>query len=206
MIVTAEVTAVGRSDPVQHSRLQIGYKKLIVGPVESDIAECRAGIAAPIERHRSEHRRSIAIVTVELVDGTRVAVPAPHASHPIGRAGCEMEPERGCGGHKDVGWGGIVESDAEDLPDVLGFKWCALRLVDPMLALRQLLRRSEVDNTADSAIGIDHADFVAVNAFGGFRTGETGHEGLARSERGVTVGRLGHGQRRKKGKGGNEHN
>ena len=66
-----------------------------------------------------------------------------------------MQAERGGGGDVDVRRSGIVERDAEHLAGFAGGDRIALRLVDPVLALRRLARVAQIEDAADGAVDVD---------------------------------------------------
>jgi hypothetical protein len=56
---------------------------------------------------------------------------------------------------------GIVESNAEHLADLSRGDRRALRFVDPVLALRRLTRRAQIENAADCSLRVDHWGAIA---------------------------------------------
>ncbi len=78
----------------------------------------------------------------------------------------------------DVRRRGVVENDAEDLANLCGSHWCALRFIQPVLSLRSLPGIADVDNTADDALEVDRR-----LAARGVDAGKTGDVGLARLNR-----------------------
>jgi hypothetical protein len=66
-----------------------------------------------------------------------------------------VQPEGGRRGHIDIRLVGIVNGDAEDLPDLRRRHGIELRLVQPMLATRSLRRIAKIDDAADRSVGVD---------------------------------------------------
>ena len=172
VIEAAEVAAI-EADAVDHAGLEIGDQELLVEAVIRDVAERGAGVLPIVQPDHREQHRLVAIRGVELVDRAGAAA-AEHAGHPLRIVRGPMQAERGGGGDVDVRGSGIVERDAEHLAGFCGGDRVALRLVDPVLALRRLTRIAQVEDAADGALGIDRR---AVGP--GHGAGEAGGEGFA---------------------------
>ena len=150
VIEAAEVAAI-EADAVDHAGLEVGDQELLVPAVIGDVAERGAGVLPLVQRIDGEQHRLVAVGGVELVDRAGTAA-AEHAGHPLRLSAGTVQAERGGGGDVDVRGIGIVERHAEHLADFAGGDRIALRLVDPVLALRRLARVAQIEDAADSAV------------------------------------------------------
>ena len=73
----------------------------------------------------------------------------------------------------DIGRVGVVEHDAEHLADLAGGDRAALRLVEPMGALRRLAGRSHVEDASDRAVQVNDRAGGAIEKAGDWRHRES---------------------------------
>ncbi len=178
VVVGAEVGAVRGREAVDEAGLEVGDDDLAVPAIVDDASKGRSGVFAAVERHLREHLRLVAVRGIELPDGSGSASRTPHAGHPVGAVGGAMQPEGRRGGQVDVRRLGIVERHTEYLANIAGGHRDALRLVQPVVALRCLAGIADVDDAADDAVEVDDGAAAVVE-----RPGEAGDIGLARLNR-----------------------
>src|SRR4029077_2708379 len=134
VIVAAEFVAV-EIEAMDHAGVEVRHEQLLVRGIVGEIAQARARIRDAVEGHVVEQRHR-AGAAIDLVDGagTALQVESELPLHPadagtaffpahrqaVASATDDVEAERRGGSDIDVGWGLIVERDAENLADIFG--------------------------------------------------------------------------------------
>ena len=177
-----KIGAAGSRNAMNEAGFEVGNEKLPIGAVIGDIAEAGAGIDAVIGCDDGEGAGLVIVVRAEAVDRAGAAIFAPHAGHPVRPVRLEVKAVGRGGGQIDGRFRGVVDGDAEDLPDLTGGDFHALGFVAPVLAARGGERIAQIDGAAADAGNVDDGVVLAVRSRHGEGAGKTGGEGLARAQ------------------------